>query len=184
VAEGVACERLNKALVMRTLLAAALLVATAFWSLPASAAESDFLKTLAGNWSGKGTVLTRIGVRPINVTCNLAMASGASSLSMQGNCRGLLVVRRSISADLTVSDRRYRGTYIGPSGQPSALSGARRGNAINLGVRWARVTNGDRAADMTIERIGSDRLRLQTIDKDPATGRSVVTSRIDLSRQS
>ncbi|MDR6818013.1 hypothetical protein J2X76_003189 [Neorhizobium sp. 2083] len=148
----------------------------------ASAAEGDFLKTLAGNWSGKGMVLTRIGASPINVTCDFASTAGPASLSMQGTCRGLLVIRRSITADLEASGRGYSGTYIGPSGQPSVLSGSRRGNAINLGVRWARVINGDRVANMTIEKIGNDRLRLQTVDKDLSSGKSVVTSRIDLIR--
>jgi hypothetical protein len=44
------------------------------------------------------------------------------------------------------------------------------------------VINGDRVANMTIEKIGDDRLRLQTVDKDLSSGKSVVTSRIDLSR--
>ncbi|KGE02386.1 hypothetical protein [Rhizobium sp. YS-1r] len=167
---------------MRTFLASALIAATIFWPSLAPAAEGDFLRMLAGSWSGRGTVLTRIGARPINITCNLAIEAVTTALSMQGNCRGLLVVRRNISANLQASDRGYRGTYVGPSGQPSTLAGNRRGNAINLGVRWARVTNGDRAANMTIERIGNDRLRLQTVDNDPASGKSVVTSRIDLSR--
>uniref|UniRef100_UPI003100ABF1 hypothetical protein n=1 Tax=Neorhizobium sp. EC2-8 TaxID=3129230 RepID=UPI003100ABF1 len=153
-----------------------------FLSGPAQAAEGDFLKTLAGSWSGKGMVLTRIGGKPINVACDFTSTAGAATLSMQGICRGLLVIRRSISADLEASDRGYSGTYVGPSGQPSILSGNRRGNAINLGVRWARVINGDRVADMTIEKIGNNRLRLQTIDKDLSNGKSVVTSRIDLSR--
>lgn len=127
-------------------------------------------------------VLTRIGARPINITCNLAIAAVTTALSMQGDCRGLLIVRREISANLRASGDGYRGTYVGPSGQPSALSGSRRGNALNLGVRWARVTNGDRAAAMTIEKIGNDRLLLKTVDNDPASGKPVVTSRIDLSR--
>lgn len=169
---------------MRILLTSALLAATTLWPSLAPAAEGDFLRTLEGSWSGKGTVLTRIGARPINVSCNLESTAGTSTLSMQGTCRGLLVVQRNISADLKASGSRYSGTYVGPAGQPSALSGSRQGNAINLGVRWAKVTNGDRAATMTIERIGNDRLRLQTIDNDPSSGRQVVTSRIDLSRQS
>lgn len=169
---------------MRTILVSTLLAASTFWASAAPAAEGDFLGTLAGNWSGKGTVLTRIGASPINVTCNFASTAGTSTLSMQGNCRGMLVVQRSISADLKASGSRYSGTYVGPAGQPSALSGSRQGNAINLGVRWAKETNGDRTANMTIERIGSDRLRLQTVDNDPSSGKQVVTSRIDLSRRS
>ncbi|UIK07923.1 hypothetical protein [Neorhizobium galegae] len=167
---------------MRSFLVSAAFIASAFSPTLASAAEGDFLKTLAGSWSGNGTVLTRIGGKPINVVCDFTSTAGATTLSMQGNCRGLLVVRRSISADLQASDRGYSGTYVGPSGQPSVLSGNRRGNAINLGVRWARVINGDRVANMTIEKIGNDRLRLQTVDKDLSSGKPVVTSRIDLSR--
>lgn len=149
----------------------------------ASAAESDFLRSFEGNWNGRGMVLTKIGANPINVRCSLAFTTGSSSLSMQGNCRGLLVVRRSISADIQVSgQQRYSGTYVGPGGQPSSLSGRRQGSAINLAVRWAKPVNGDRAANMTIEKIGNDRVRLQTIDRDPQSGKSVVTSRIDLSR--
>lgn len=167
---------------MRSFLASAAFTAFAFSPGLALAAEGDFLKTLAGDWSGNGTVLTRIGGSPIDVTCSFTTTAGATTLSMQGTCRGLLVVRRSISADLRASDRGYRGTYVGPSGQPSVLSGNRRGNAINLGVRWARVINGDRTANMSIEKIGTDRLRLQTIDRDLSSGKSVVTSRIELSR--
>jgi hypothetical protein len=146
------------------------------------AAEGDFLNSMNGSWSGKGTVTTRIGAKPVNVTCNLDFNSGASNLAMDGNCRGLLVVNRSISANITASGTRYSGTYTGPSGQPSSLSGSRRGNAINLAVRWAKVTNGDRSATMTIAKLSDNRLRLQTIDKDPKSGKSVVTSSIDLSR--
>jgi hypothetical protein len=145
-------------------------------------AAEDFLAPLAGSWQGKGMALTRIGAKPINVTCSFTMQGNGSNLSMDGTCRGLLVVRRNISARLRVNGQNYTGTYTGPSGQPSSLSGSRQGDAINLTVRWARVVNGDRTADMTFEKIGANRLRLQTIDKDLATGKQVVTSRIDLSR--
>lgn len=151
--------------------------------LTVAAAEFDFLKSLSGNWNGAGTVLTRIGSNPINVNCSFATTAGASDFSMKGNCRGLLVIRRAVSADLTVSGDRYTGTYVGPSGLPSALSGSRRGNAINLSVRWPRPVNGDRNANMTIEKVGAEGLRLRTIDRDPTTGKTVVTSSIDLQRR-
>jgi hypothetical protein len=148
----------------------------------ASAAESDFLKPLAGQWKGSGTVLTRIGSNPINVNCGFDIGAGSSDLSMNGTCRGLLVVRRSVAAKLKANGQSYSGTYTGPSGMPSSLSGSRKGNAINLAVRWARVVNGDRTATMVLEKVADNRLRLQTIDKDPSTGKSVVTSQISLSR--
>ena len=148
----------------------------------AHAADNGFLGSLGGAWKGNGIVLTRIGSSPINVNCNFTIDGGASTLAMDGTCRGLIVVKRTISARLKESGQRYSGTYTGPSGQPSTLSGSRQGNALNLGVRWARVINGDRVADMTLEKIGNNRLRLQTIDKDLETGKPVVTSRVDLSR--
>lgn len=167
---------------MRRLMSSAAVIAVFLvpgWGL---AAEGDFLKPFSGDWKGSGMVLTRIGAKPVNVNCGFDINAGSANLSMKGNCRGLLVVRRSISADLRFNGRSYTGTYVGPSGMPSSLSGSRQGNVINLGVRWAKITNGDRAATMTVEKIADNRLRLQTIDKDPATGKSVVTSRIDLSR--
>jgi len=148
----------------------------------ATAAEGEFLKSIDGKWSGKGTVLTRIGGKSVNVSCNVDFSAGADDLAMQGSCRALAVVSRSISAALKASGTRYSGTYTGPSGQPSSLSGTRQGDSINLAVRWARNINGDRKAMMTIAKLGENRLRLQTIDNDPASGKSVVTSRIDLSQ--
>ncbi len=146
----------------------------------AVAAESDFLKSIDGKWSGGGTVLTRIGGKSVNVRCNVDFSAGAADLAMQGSCRALAIVSRSISAALKASGTRYSGTYTGPSGQPSSLSGSRKGQSINLAVRWARNINGDRNATMTIAKLGENRLRLQTIDNDPASGKSVVTSSIDL----
>ena len=149
---------------------------------PAHADERAFLSSLKGTWAGKGTVITRIGTPPINVSCTLNSNAGASSLNMSGTCRGLLVVRRAIAADLSEKGGRYSGAYTGPSGRPSALSGTRQGNAINLTVRWNRDINGDRIAAMTIEKIGANGLRLHTTDKDGRTGKTVVTSDIRLVR--
>ncbi len=146
----------------------------------AMAAEGDFLKSMDGKWSGSGKVLTRIGGKSVNVRCNVDFSAGATDLAMQGSCRALAIVSRSISAALKASGTRYSGTYTGPSGQPSSLSGNRQGQSINLAVRWARDINGDRNATMTIAKLGENRLRLQTIDNDPASGKSVVTSSIDL----
>jgi hypothetical protein len=151
-------------------------------SLPVSAQENSFLPSLKGSWTGAGTVVTRIGSKPINVKCNFDMSGGRSAFSMDGTCRGLLVVQRKISATLQESGNGYRGTYTGPSGQPSTLSGRQSGNRIDLSVRWARVINGDRTANMTIESRGNGRLRLQTVDKDPSTGKTLVTSSINLTR--
>ncbi len=152
-------------------------------AIPAAADDAGFLQPLNGNWTGTGKVLRKIGGAPINVSCKFNISAPGSSISMKGNCRGLLVVNRPISAELAARGTRYSGTYIGPSGAASQLSGTRQGSVINLAVRWARPVNGDRNASMTIRRQGGSQLTIETIDKDRTSGKSVVTSEIDLRRQ-
>ncbi|KQM34837.1 hypothetical protein ASF03_00790 [Rhizobium sp. Leaf68] len=161
---------------------ACLFAFTAMISTPAAADETAFLSSLGGSWKGSGTVTTRIGSRPVNVNCTFQTTASGPSLQMNGTCRGFVVVRRSISADLTARGTRYSGNYVGPSGRPSALSGSRRGENINLTVRWNRDINGDRVAGMTISKLGRDGLRLRTTDKDGANGPTVTTADIRLTR--
>lgn len=149
---------------------------------PALADEAGFLKSIEGSWSGNGSVTTKIGSRPFKVTCRFDSTARGISLVMSGQCRGLVVVRRAVSADIRAAGTRYSGTYIGPSGRSSHLSGSRTGNSINFIVRWSREINGDRTAQMTIEKIGARGLRLRTIDNDPKNGRLIVTSDIRLTR--
>jgi hypothetical protein len=149
---------------------------------PAAADEAGFLQPLSGNWTGTGKVTRKIGSSPINVSCKFNITAPGASISMRGNCRGLLVINRAISADLTARGTRYSGTYVGPSGAPSQLSGSRQGDVINLAVRWARLINGDRNANMTISKRGNSQLSIQTVDRDPASGKTVVTSEISLRR--
>ncbi|AYG69553.1 hypothetical protein CCGE531_21010 (plasmid) [Rhizobium sp. CCGE531] len=150
---------------------------------PATADESGFLKPLNGSWTGSGKVLRKIGSPPINVACRFNISAPGTSISMKGNCRGLLVINRAISAQLAARGTRYSGTYTGPSGATSQLSGSRQSDVINLAVHWARLVNGDRDANMTIRRQGSNQLTLRTIDKDLTSGKTVVTSEINLRRQ-
>lgn len=150
----------------------------------ATASEAGFLQSLDGDWSGTGMVLTKIGGANLKVSCTLRSDAGASAISMNGTCRGLAVFTRSFSATVNAAGERYTGKYVGPSGLPSKLAGSRKGTALNLRVTWARLVNGDRDAILTIEKVGQNRLRLQTVDKDPASGQPVVTSRIDLQRPS
>ncbi|NTF07468.1 hypothetical protein G6L37_16080 [Agrobacterium rubi] len=157
-------------------------LATALMAPPAMADESQFLSTLKGSWKGSGTVTTKIGSKPIKVNCTFDSTSSGPSLRMNGTCRGLLVIRRAISADLSASGMRYRGNYVGPSGIPSALAGSRNGNSINLSITWKRVINGDKVAAMTITKVGNNGLRLRTTDKDGAGGPTVTTADIQLTR--
>lgn len=163
---------------VRLLSFVSLLVAAA----PAVADENAFLQSLSGDWRGNGTVVMRIGRPAVSVDCRLRSDAGAASISMKGNCSALAVFRRAISAELKARGARYSGVYVGPSGRPSTLSGNRKGGTINLAVRWSRVVNGDRRAEMTIQKVGDNGLRLRTVDHNPSNGKTVVTSDIRLVR--
>jgi hypothetical protein len=148
----------------------------------AHASEAAFLNSLNGNWSGKGTVKVRTNSSPINVTCKFDSNATESSLSLDGNCRGMVIVSRAIGADLKVKGSKYSGSYVGAGTGTAGLNGSRSGNAINLGIRWAKEVNGDRKAQMTVEKVGENGMTLTTVDVDPESGKSVVTSQINLRR--
>jgi hypothetical protein len=149
----------------------------------AHADESEFLRTLDGSWRGKGEVKIRTNRKPINVTCDFTSSGKGAAFLLDGRCRGLIVVSRKIRADLKARGNSYSGAYIGAGTGTAGLSGKRRGDTINLSVRWAKEVNGDRQAQMRVEKLNQNAMRLTTIDKDPATGRNVVTSDIKLQRR-
>ncbi|MER9728606.1 hypothetical protein [Mesorhizobium sp. M0205] len=162
----------------RFLLAGCLLTASA----TADADEANFLSSLQGNFSGKGTVKVTTDAPRVNVSCTFNSDATSSSLSLDGNCRGLVVVTRAISANLKARGAKYTGVYVGSRTGPAQLAGSRSGNAISLGIRWAAEVNGDRKAWLTVEKTSGDGMRLTVTDVDPKTGKNVVTSRIDLKR--
>ncbi|MER9536870.1 hypothetical protein [Mesorhizobium sp. M0586] len=162
----------------RFLLAGCLLTASA----AAHADEANFLSSLQGNFSGKGTVKVTTDAPTVNVSCTFNSDATSSSLSLDGNCRGLVVVTRAISANLKASGAKYTGVYVGSRTGPAQLAGSRSGNAISLGFGWAAEVNGDRKARLTVEKTSGDGMRLTVTDVDPKTGNNVVTSRIDLKR--
>lgn len=158
------------------------IAALSFLSSAAFAQESAFLNSVSGSWTGTGTVKVRTDASPVKVTCKFQSGSTETSLTLDGNCRGFVIVSREISADLKVANGKYSGSYVGAGTGTAGLSGARKGNTINLGIRWAKEVNGDRRANMRIEKVGDQGMRLTTVDTDAKTGKSVVTSQINLRR--
>jgi hypothetical protein len=148
----------------------------------AHAADADFLKSLEGSWAGKGSVKPEADSLPISVNCKFASDTTDTSMSLDGECTGFVVVSREIGADIKTDGKSYKGTYIGSRTGPARLVGKRSGNALNLGIRWAKDVNGDRAARLRLEKVGDNGMRLTTTDTDPATGKSVVISDINLRR--
>ena len=146
------------------------------------AGEGEFLQSLEGQWSGAGTVKVRTNANPSKVKCKFSSDTTDTSLSLDGNCSGLVIFSRAIRADLKSKGTRYAGSYVGAGTGKAGLAGSRKGNAINLGIRWAKEVNGDREAVMTVKKVGENGMRLTTVDVDPKSGKSVVTSEINLRR--
>jgi hypothetical protein len=148
----------------------------------AYAGETEFLQSLDGSWRGSGTVRLRVNSSPMKVSCKFETDATGTSLALKGKCTSLLIFSRVIGADLQVDGEDYSGSYVGGGTGPAGLLGNRSGDAINLDIRWAKNVNGDRAAKMTIEKMGETGMRLTTIDTNQATGENIITSRIDLKR--
>jgi hypothetical protein len=146
------------------------------------ASEADFLKSIEGQWTGGGTVLTKLGGTNVDVSCKMKSSANAANFAMDGSCRALVVVTRSFTARVRATGASYSGTYVGVSGKPSNLQGTRNSDTLNLNVTWAVVEYGDKKAVMTIQRVGDDGLRIQTVDKDPQSGKSIVTTDLKLKR--
>ena len=148
----------------------------------APASEERFLTSLEGQYEGKGQVRLRTNRGPIGVTCSFQSTATSTTLSLKGKCRGLVVVSRSVGAELSYRGNAYKGSYIGAGSGPATLTGKRSGNALNLTIRWAKEINGDRNAQLSVAKSGAHGLTLTTTDRDPASGKAVVTSRIVLRR--
>jgi hypothetical protein len=148
----------------------------------ARASEAEYLTSLDGNWSGRGLVRLRTSFPPIAVTCKFTSNGTATSLSLAGKCTGLAMFSQAIRATIRANGTSYTGSYVGPRTGPAGLSGKRSGDALNLRIRWAKDVNGDRSALLRIEKSGKNGMRLTTVDTNPISGKSVVTSQIDLRR--
>lgn len=168
---------------MRTPVIIAAVLAIGFSGTSVSqASEVDFLKRFEGSWGGGGSVRLRADAPARKVTCSLKADAKAATLSIRGVCRALVVASRRIAAKIEAEGTRYSGTYVGPEGKTSLLSGRRSGETLNLAVRWAKEVNGDRKARMEIASLANGRMRLRTIDADPNTGTTILTSNIELVR--
>jgi hypothetical protein len=165
---------------MLFVLAGCLIAATA--AVGARADDAGFLRSFQGSFAGNGTLKVSASAPTVNISCTFKSGATSTSLSLDGKCRGLILMTREISADLRASGAGYTGVYIGSRTGPARLNGSRSGNALNLGIRWAKEVNGDRKARLTLEKTGSDGMRLTVTDTDPKTGKTIVTSRIDLQR--
>lgn len=149
---------------------------------PVIADDAEFLASFAGSWNGKGKFRISAGSSPMSVSCSFDAETSATSLSLDGKCRGMVVMSRKIGVTLETNGEGVSGSYVGSTTGPAGLSGRREGSAFDLSIRWAKAVNGDREAQMKVEKVGEDGMKLITTDIDPETGQAVVTGEITLSR--
>ena len=151
----------------------------------AEGSGEGFDPALNGRWTGGGEVLPRIdGMTPFQVKCEIDVSTDDATFDLGGHC-GALFVKKPLSVVLTREDDRISGIYEAElrTGQ-ATLEGDYATDTFALDITWGGEVNGDTAAVMTIERTEPDAMRVRVVDRDPATGKDVVTSDLTLTRES
>ncbi len=152
-------------------LAAAL--ASALLIPAAQAAPNKFFDNLSGSWSGSGRAyVTKYG--EISANCRVAITGAESKVAMKGSC-GMLVFRQALGLSIrNVGGNNYVGTYTGSKTGPAKLEGTLRGERLVMTIRWGGLVNGDRTAQMVLERTGPNSFA-QTVN-DTVEGKNRSTS--------
>lgn len=145
---------------------------------PAAASDSDFLQSLEGNWVGGGPVRMTATSSPVTVSCKIVSDAQSDSLSLDGNCRAMLVFSSALAAKLRVADGRYAGSYKGSPRGTADLAGSREGRTLTLALQWP----GHPLASMTLASPNENVMVLTTVEQNPETGQPVETARLELKR--
>ena len=148
-------------------LTGALLVPTA------QAAQSKFFDNLSGSWSGSGQAyVTKYG--DISANCRVAITGAENKVAMKGSC-GMLVFRQALGLSIrNAGGNNYVGTYTGSKTGPAKLVGTLQGDRLVMTIKWGGLVNGDRTAQMVLERTGPNSFA-QTVN-DTVEGKKRSTS--------
>ena len=157
-----------------TALSSALLI------LPAHAAPNSFFDDLSGSWSGSGQAyVTKFG--EVSANCRLAVTGAETQVAMNGSC-GMLVFRQALGLTIrNAGGNRYVGTYTGSKTGPAKLEGSLQGDRLVMTIKWGGLVNGDRTAQMVLERTGPNSFA-QTVN-DKVAGKSRSTSSFAFKRR-
>lgn len=160
--------------VLAAALSGALIISTA------QAASNSFFDGLSGTWSGSGKAyVTKFG--EISAKCRVATSGTAAKLAMGGSCR-ILLFRQALGLSIrNVGGNKYVGTYTGSKTGPARLEGTLRGNRLVLNIKWGGLVNGDRTAQMVLERTGPN--SFAQIVHDRIGGKRRTTSHFAFVRQ-
>ena len=131
----------------------AIALSSALFMSTAQAAPKSFFDNLAGIWSGAGKAyVTKYG--EISAKCRVAINGTAAKLAMKGSCR-MLVFRQALGLSIRrAGGNNYVGTYTGSKTGPAKLEGTLSGDRLVLNIKWGGLVNGDRTAQMVLERTG------------------------------
>ena len=159
-------------------------LATALCTAPfvpaVQAAPKAFFDNLSGSWSGSGKAyLSKYG--EVSANCRVAIAGTETRVAMTGSC-GMLVFRRALGLSIrNAGGNRYVGTYTGSTTGPARLDGTLRGDRLVMTIKWGELVNGDRTAQMVLERTGPNSFA-QTVN-DTVEGKSRSTSSFAFKRR-
>lgn len=156
-----------KRVIFVTALSSALLISSAH------AARNTFFDNLSGSWSGSGQAyVTKYG--DITANCRVAISGAETKVAMNGSC-GKLVFRQALGLSIrNVGGNRYIGTYTGSKTGPAKLDGTLQGDRLVMNIKWGGLVNGDRTAQMVLERTGPN--SFAQIVNDKVEGKSRSTS--------
>jgi hypothetical protein len=151
-----------------------------FATSPAVAVPTSFFDDLSGNWSGSGKAyLAKFG--EVSANCRLSASGGGTHIDMKGSC-GMLVFRQALGLTLrNAGGNRFTGTYTGSKTGPAKLDGILHDDRLVLNIRWGGLVNGDRSAQMVLERTGPDSFAQTVVDK--VSGKTRNTSRFAFKRR-
>ena len=161
-------------LFLATALSSVLLVSTA------QAAPNKFFDSLSGSWSGSGNAyMKKYG--DISANCRVAVEGTDTQVAMNGSC-GMLVFRQALGLSIrNVGGNKYVGTYTGSKTGPAKLEGTLRGDRLVMNIKWGGLVNGDRSAQMVLQRTGPN--SFTQVVNDSVDGKSRSTSNFSFKRR-
>ena len=132
-----------------------------------------FFDDLSGSWSSSGQAyVTQYG--EISASCRVAITGAETQVAMNGSC-GMLVFSQALGLTIkNAGGNRSIGTYTGSKTGPAKLDGILRGDRLVMTIMWGGLVNGNRTAQMVLERIGPN--SFAQIVNDKVEGKSRSTS--------
>ena len=146
----------------------------------AQATPNKFFDNLSGSWSGSGNAyVTKYG--DISANCRVAVEGTDTQIAMNGSC-GMLVFRQALGLSIrNAGGNKYVGTYTGSKTGPAKLDGTLRGDRLVMNIKWGGLVNGDRTAQMVLQRTGLN--SFTQIVNDSVDGKSRSTSNFSFKRR-